>query len=67
MAAGIETRLWDFDDVVALVDVREGAPKVGQQAPAFALRDTSGNVVTLQNLVTSSPRGVLLIFYRGYW
>src|SRR5438067_13941899 len=44
-----------------------GAPEVGQQAPAFALSDTSGNVVTLQNLVASSPRGVLLVFYRGYW
>jgi len=44
-----------------------GAPKVGQKAPDFALRDTHGHVVTLSNLLASSPRGVLLVFYRGYW
>jgi len=50
-----------------LIPASHGAPKVGQKAPEFALRDTSGKVVTLQNLLASSPRGVLLIFYRGYW
>ena len=44
-----------------------GAPKVGQKAPDFALLDTHGHVVTLANLLASSPRGVLLVFYRGYW
>ncbi|HKO57218.1 MAG TPA: hypothetical protein VJ276_15180 [Thermoanaerobaculia bacterium] len=44
-----------------------GAPKVGQQAPAFALADTSGKVVSLEQLTAASPKGVLLIFYRGYW
>src|SRR5260370_26218568 len=49
-----------------------GAPQVGQKAPDFNLADTSGQSVSLAELRTSpmegkAPRGVLLIFYRGYW
>ncbi|HEV7921180.1 MAG TPA: hypothetical protein VGR02_10375 [Thermoanaerobaculia bacterium] len=44
-----------------------GAPKVGQQAPPFALADTSGKRVTLEELTDAAPKGVILIFYRGYW
>jgi len=49
-----------------------GAPQVGQQAPDFSLADTSGKAVTLAELRAApingkAPRGVLLIFYRGYW
>jgi hypothetical protein len=48
------------------------APKVGQKAPDFALADTSGHTVSLASLLsTSDPshptKGVILIFYRGYW
>jgi hypothetical protein len=48
------------------------APKVGQKAPDFALPDTTGKTVSLASLLstpaTSQPtKGVLLIFYRGYW
>jgi hypothetical protein len=49
------------------------APKVGQQAPDFALSDTNGATVTLASLLStpiaaSQPtKGVVLIFYRGYW
>ncbi|HEY4817716.1 MAG TPA: hypothetical protein VIH67_09830 [Candidatus Acidoferrum sp.] len=49
------------------------APKVGQKAPDFALSDTNGATVTLASLlstpITASPptKGVVLIFYRGYW
>ena len=51
------------------------APQAGQQAPDFTLADTGGQLVSLDDLFTSSagdpsspaPRAVLLIFYRGYW
>jgi len=50
----------------------KGAPQVGQVAPNFALPDTMGNQVTLDNLLLTPingnpPKGVLLVFYRGYW
>ena len=49
-----------------------GAPHVGQRAPDFTLSDTTGKPVTLEELRSqpingSEPRGVLLVFYRGYW
>jgi hypothetical protein len=53
------------------------APKVGARAPEFALADTNGKMVTLAALLSepmperegagAKPRGVALIFYRGYW
>jgi hypothetical protein len=48
------------------------APQVGTQAPEFTLLDTDKKLVSLAEL-RSAPihglpaRGVLLIFYRGYW
>ena len=50
----------------------KGAPQVGQRAPEFTLPDTSGKQVSLNELLTSpidgnAPKGVLLIFYRGWW
>jgi hypothetical protein len=51
-----------------------GAPKVGQKAPEFALVDTNYKQVSLASLLatplpnsTKPPKGVFLIFYRGYW
>jgi AhpC/TSA family len=49
-----------------------GAPHVGQKAPDFTLTDTAGKQVSLSELLSSpvngaAPKGVLLIFYRGYW
>lgn len=49
-----------------------GAPHVGQQAPDFTLSDTTGKPVSLEELRSqpingNKPRGVLLVFYRGYW
>jgi hypothetical protein len=50
-----------------------GAPQVGQKAPDFTLTDTNGRQVSLAELRTTpiatntTPKGVLLIFYRGYW
>jgi hypothetical protein len=53
------------------------APKLGQKAPEFTLTDSSGNPVSLAQLLTTpltdasgtvhAPRGVLVVFYRGYW
>jgi hypothetical protein len=50
----------------------KGAPQVGQRVPEFSLPDTSGKTVSLNELLTTPingnrPRGVLLVFYRGYW
>ena len=49
-----------------------GAPQVGQKAPGFTLSDTNNKPVTLDQLLmepinNKPPKGVLLIFYRGYW
>jgi hypothetical protein len=51
-----------------------GAPRVGQKAPDFQLNDTNDQPVTLASLLStpipgtqSAPKGVLLVFYRGYW
>jgi hypothetical protein len=57
------------------------APQVGQKAPAFTLTDINNKQIALSDLLTQSipsdraamvssarpPKGVLLIFYRGYW
>ena len=49
-----------------------GAPQVGQRAPDFTLPDTTGKLVSLSELLSqpingSPPKGVLMVFYRGYW
>lgn len=53
-----------------------GAPQVGAKSPDLLLKDTTGRQVSLSELRTApiqtasggvTPRGVLLIFYRGYW
>jgi len=48
------------------------APQAGQKAPDFTLTDANNKPVTLAQLLTEPidnqpPKGVLLIFYRGYW
>ena len=51
-----------------------GAPKVGDKAPDFVLTDTNHKQVSLASLFASPmpgtqkpPKGVFLVFYRGYW
>ncbi|HWZ97554.1 MAG TPA: hypothetical protein VN025_07330 [Candidatus Dormibacteraeota bacterium] len=51
-----------------------GAPKVGQKAPEFTLVDANNKQVSLASLLATPlpnssvpPKGVFLIFYRGYW
>jgi hypothetical protein len=50
------------------------APRVGQKAPEFVLPDTNNQPVSLSSLLSTPlassqapPKGVLLVFYRGYW
>ncbi len=48
------------------------APQVGERAPHFTLPDANGKQVSLTQLLSTpvnglAPKGVLLIFYRGYW
>ena len=55
----------------------KNAPRIGQRAPEFSLLDASGKNFTLAQLLstplansgsaTHSPKGVLVLFYRGYW
>src|SRR5262245_41696316 len=49
-----------------------GATQVGQKAPDFSLSDKNDKTVSLTELLSTpingkAPRGVLLVFYRGYW
>ena len=39
---------------------------VGQKAPVFVLTDTAGKQVSSADLL-KNHRGLVLIFYRGYW
>jgi hypothetical protein len=62
---------------IAFIEARRlpastGAPQVGQKAPDFSVTDINNKPVTLAELLTrplnnKPPKGVLLIFYRGYW
>ena len=46
----------------------KNAPAVGAKAPDFVLLDISRKPVALaQMLAAPSNKGVILIFYRGYW
>jgi hypothetical protein len=42
------------------------APAIGQKAPDFTLPDSNHKPVALSQFAAAN-RGVLLIFYRGYW
>ena len=49
-----------------------GAPHVGQKVPEFTLPDVNGRQVSLNQLLSDpidgkAPKGVLLVFYRGWW
>jgi hypothetical protein len=51
------------------------APKVGEKAPDFTLQNTSGQPVSLAQMLSTPidtasgkpPKAILLVFYRGYW
>jgi hypothetical protein len=62
---------------IAFIEARRlpasaGAPQVGQKAPDFSVTDINNKPVALGDLlaqpIDNKPaKGVLLIFYRGYW
>ena len=48
------------------------APHVGQKVPEFTLSDANNRQVSLNQLMSEpidgkAPKGVLLVFYRGWW
>jgi disulfide bond formation protein DsbB len=54
--------------VLSRVPTGPNVPAVGAKAPDFTLPDASGKPVALAQLLAEpGAKGVLLIFYRGYW
>lgn len=45
--------------------IMDRAVKVGDKAPDFTLRNTSGQEVSLSQMLSKGP--VILSFYRGRW
>jgi hypothetical protein len=73
MLSALILALFIFGSFVASrwLPASQGAPQVGQKAPEFTLVDTNNKPVSLSELRTATingraPKGVLLIFYRGY-
>jgi hypothetical protein len=73
--AGISFFAYGLFYVARQLPPATAAPRLAQKAPDFMLPDQNGEVVTLTELLTSTPAGaagarasgVLLIFYRGHW
>jgi hypothetical protein len=44
------------------------APAIGQKVPDFTLFDTNHRAVTLSRMLAApGAKGVVLVFYRGFW
>lgn len=61
-----------FFRVARSVPRSTGAPQIGQRVPDFTLPDSTGQPVSLSQLLSSAPgaappKALLLVFYRGYW
>src|SRR5262245_30628996 len=70
--AAIGLFLYSFFIMAKQLPASRGAPQVGQKAPDFSLKDSSEKPVALSELLSTpvngtKPKGVLLVFYRGYW
>src|SRR5437588_4329417 len=50
--------------VLKQVPLSAQAPRIGEKAPEFTLPDQNGKQIALADLI--SPRGALIIFYRGH-
>jgi len=64
--------LFSFFVASRWLPVSRGAPQIGQKAPDFTLTDTTNRTLSLSELLSApingkAPKGVLLVFYRGYW
>jgi len=75
--AGLSALIFGFFVFAIFVAARHlpasaAAPRVGATAPEFTLTDSDNKPVSLANLLTqpiggAAPKGVMLVFYRGYW
>jgi Na+/citrate or Na+/malate symporter len=51
-----------------MLPASSGAPSVGSKAPDFILLDSNRKPVALAGLLAEpATKGVIIIFYRGYW
>jgi peroxiredoxin len=50
--------------LLAIATIAPSPPKIGQQAPAFTLRDQNRQRVSL---AAAAGTKTVLVFYRGYW
>jgi hypothetical protein len=77
VVAGLSVAIFALFVFVAFILSRQlpgsdNAPKIGQKVPEFTLPDTQSKPVALSELLSApingqAPKGVLLVFYRGYW
>jgi peroxiredoxin len=51
--------------IVSAEDAAKSALTVGAKAPAFSLKDSTGTVVAIGELLKKGP--LVLVFYRGSW
>ena len=68
---------WASYEVFTKIPAARLAPQIGQKAPEFALADSTGANVSLAQILATpiadasganhAPKGVLVVFYRGYW
>lgn len=71
-AAVLAVSVWAFVDARNIPGAAD-APQVGQKVPDFTLPDSTGQNVSLAQLLSdplansARPKAVLLVFYRGYW
>lgn len=64
---GVGLFCWGYFYLARQLPASAGAPRVGQRAPDFVLSDQDGKPVALADLIAPPSRGLVLIFYRGYW
>ena len=68
---------WASYQVFTKTPSARNAPQIGQKAPEFSLTDANGTTVTLAQVLATPvadasgakhpAKGVLVVFYRGYW